>query len=56
MHTNIYLSHIVHIKIKAQNYFVGSEKSSNFAPLFGVTAEHGRVMDYVTLERQTIFN
>ena len=56
MHTNISLSHIVHSKIKAQNYFVGSEKSSNFAPLFGVTADRGRVMDYVTLERQTIFN
>ena len=56
MHTNIFLSHIVHTKIKAQNYFVSSEKNSNFAPLFGVTADHGRVMNYVTLERQTIFN
>jgi hypothetical protein len=36
--------------------FAGSEKIRNFAPLFGVTADRGRVMDYVALEQQTIFN
>ena len=27
-----------------------------FATLFGITAGRGRVMSYVVLERQTIFN
>lgn len=35
---------------------VNSEKSRNFAPLFGVTAGWRKSLSYVAWERQTIFN